>query len=266
MCEHCGCSPTPVHDHAHDHAHAHGLPHDHQHDHDHAHTHDHAPAAPGGRTVDVRTSILAHNDRLAEQNRGFFRAKGLFVVNLLSAPGAGKTALIERTLKDNADLARRMAVIVGDLQTENDADRIRAAGGNAVQITTGEVCHLDAHMVQHALEHLPLQDTEILLVENVGNLVCPASFDLGEHRRVVLMSVTEGEDKPLKYPVIFNKADLVLLTKIDLAAAVDFDADRARANIARVAPRADILSLSAKTGEGLAAWFAWLNLAGNVPR
>lgn len=250
MCEHCGCATTTdtlVHAHEHDHAH----------EHEHPHTHEPAPTEQG-RKVDVRQSILAHNDRLAEQNRGFFRAKGLFVVNLLSAPGAGKTALIERTLQDWTGQAR-IAVIVGDLQTENDANRVRARGAEAVQVITGEVCHLDAHMVQHALEQLTLRDAGILIVENVGNLVCPAAFDLGERARVVLMSVTEGEDKPQKYPVIFSRADVVVLSKMDLAEAVGFDRARAVENIRRVAPHAAILDVSAKTGQGMDAWRAWLS-------
>ena len=232
MCDHCGCS-APAH----------------EHDHDHAHDH--------GREVDVRQSVLSLNDRLAEQNRGFFRARGLNVLNLLSGPGAGKTTLIEKT---QAALGGEvsLATIVGDLETENDADRIRESGGTAVQITTGEVCHLDAHMVQHALEKLPLDGVQILFIENVGNLVCPASFDLGEQRRVVLMSVTEGEDKPLKYPVIFHKADLVLITKADLAEAVEFDRTQALDHVRRVAPKATVLEVSAKTGTGMDAWLNWL--------
>jgi len=245
MCDHCGCSPADgPNGHTHSHAHGDGHPHDHDHEGD-------------ARHVDLRSAVLSHNDRLAEQNRGFFRAKGLFVINMLSAPGAGKTALIERTLMDWT-AAKRIAVIVGDLETENDANRVRARGAEAVQVTTGEVCHLDAHMVQHALEALTLRDTGTLIVENVGNLVCPASFDLGEQARVVLMSVTEGEDKPLKYPVIFHDADLVLLSKMDLAEAVGFDRAKALENIRRAAPHASILEVSSRTGAGMDAWRDWL--------
>lgn len=238
MCESCGCGETNPH--LHDHAHAHDHGHDHQHDH--------------GHVIPVRSSALALNQRLADQNRGWFRAKGWTVFNLLSSPGSGKTALLERTLA----AMPASAALVGDLQTERDADRLRAAGGTAVQITTGETCHLDAHMVAHAIEKLPSDGIRWLFIENVGNLVCPASFDLGEKRRIVLLSVTEGEDKPLKYPVIFREADLVLVTKSDLAAAVDFDRGTALANIRQVAPRAGILSLSSKTGDGLDAWYRWL--------
>ena len=184
----------------------------------------------------------------------FSDARGLKVFNLLSSPGSGKTTLLERTLRD----LPRAAAIVGDLQTENDAVRLRATGAQAVQITTGATCHLDAHMVAHALEKLDVAGLEWLFIENVGNLVCPASYDLGEHKRVVLLSVTEGEDKPLKYPVIFLHADLVLVTKGDLAAVAGFDREKALAAIRQAAPQARILEVSAKTGAGLDAWYAWL--------
>lgn len=236
MCESCGCGETNPHLHGHGHDHAHG--------HDHGH----------GHVIPVRSSALALNQRLADQNRGWFRAKGWTVYNLLSSPGSGKTALLERTLA----AVPGSAALVGDLQTERDADRLRASGAPAVQITTGETCHLDAHMVAHALDKLPADGIRRLFIENVGNLVCPASFDLGEKVRVVLLSVTEGEDKPLKYPVIFREADLVLVTKTDLAAAVGFDRDAALANIRQVAPRAAILDVSAKTGAGLDAWYRWI--------
>lgn len=241
MCDTCGC----------------GDPHNHPHDsaHPHAHGHDHAHAHPPPvRTIAVEKPALALNQRHADQNRGWFRAKGLKVFNLLSSPGSGKTTLLERTLRD----LPRAAAIVGDLQTENDAVRLRATGAQAVQITTGATCHLDAHMVAHALEKLDVAGLEWLFIENVGNLVCPASYDLGEHKRVVLLSVTEGEDKPLKYPVIFLHADLVLVTKGDLAAAAGFDREKALAAIRQAAPQAQILEVSAKTGAGLDAWYAWL--------
>jgi hydrogenase nickel incorporation protein HypB len=254
MCKDCGCSGSPAH------AHGPGHHHDHQHDHDHGHHHDHAPApasAPAGRTVEVRQSVLSENDRLAERNRGYFAARGMLVLNVVSSPGSGKTALLERTL---TDLHARvpMAVIVGDLATDNDAQRLRRSGAPAVQITTGTACHLDAHQVRHGLEDLAPAQPEILFIENVGNLVCPASFDLGEDLRVVVIAVTEGEDKPLKYPVIFHNADAVLVNKIDLAAAVDFPRDLALANLRQAAPRAAIFEVSARTGAGLEAWYDWL--------
>ena len=235
MCDHCGCgAPQP-----HDPPHAHGAGHGHP---------------PPTRSVDVRKPALELNQRFADQNRGWFRAKGLKTFNLLSSPGSGKTALLERTLR----ALPRAAAIVGDLQTENDADRLRAAGAQAIQIVTGATCHLDAHMVAHALERLDATGLDVLFIENVGNLVCPASYDLGEDKRVVLLSVTEGEDKPLKYPVIFRRADLVVVSKIDLAEAVGFDRAKAWAAIRQAAPRAEILETSAKTGAGFDAWLAWL--------
>ncbi|HPT16116.1 MAG TPA: hydrogenase nickel incorporation protein HypB [Kiritimatiellia bacterium] len=235
MCDHCGCGAP----HPHDPLHAHGAGQGHP---------------PPTRNVDVRKPALELNQRLADQNRGWFRAKGLKTFNLLSAPGSGKTALLERTLR----ALPRAAAIVGDLQTENDADRLRAAGAQAIQIVTGATCHLDAHMVAHALERLDATGLDVLFIENVGNLVCPASYDLGEDKRVVLLSVTEGEDKPLKYPVIFRRADLVVVSKIDLAEAVGFDRAQAWAAIQQTAPRAEILETSAKTGAGFDAWLAWL--------
>ncbi len=237
MCDTCGCNDPHAH------------PHDHAHPHEHGHGH-----PPPVRTLPVQKSALELNQRLADQNRGWFRAKGLQVFNLLSSPGSGKTTLLERTLRD----VPRAAAIVGDLQTENDAIRLRATGAQALQITTGATCHLDAHMVAHALEKLDVAGLDTLFIENVGNLVCPASYDLGETRRVVLLSVTEGEDKPLKYPVIFLHADLVLITKADLAAAVGFDREQALAAIHQTAPKAKVLEISAKTGAGLDAWYAWL--------
>ena len=239
MCDTCGCGDPHSHGHSHEHGHA------------HAHEHGHPPPT---RTLPVQKSALELNQRLADQNRGWFRAKGLKVFNLLSSPGSGKTALLERTLRD----VPRAAAIVGDLQTENDAVRLRASGAQAIQITTGATCHLDAHMVAHALDKLDVSGLATLFIENVGNLVCPASYDLGEAKRVVLLSVTEGEDKPLKYPVIFRNADLVLVTKIDLAEAVGFDREKALAAIRQTAPRAQILELSARSGTGLDAWYAWL--------
>ncbi len=268
MCEHCGCgfvgevrvddgAVTQVHhqDHAAPHA-EHSHDHDHT-DHPHPHVrgpedHDHAP--PHTHTVDVRESILAKNDRVAERNRGFFEAKGLLVVNLLSAPGAGKTTLLERTATDLAGRLR-VGIIVGDLETDNDARRLRDRGLPAIQVTTGTVCHLDAEMVSKAKDRLDLDGLDVLIIENVGNLVCPAGYDLGESLRVVVMSVTEGEDKPLKYPLMFKTAHVVVLSKADIAAAAGFDRAVALANIRRIAPRAQILEVSARTGDGMEAWY-----------
>lgn len=212
----------------------------------------------GRSAVTVLKDLLSENDRQAAHNRGHFDEHGVLAVNLMSAPGAGKTALLEATIEAlRGEL--RIAVIEGDLETENDANRIRAKGVPAHQITTGTACHLDAHMVHGALHHMALDDADILFVENVGNLVCPAAFDLGQHRNVVLLSVPEGDDKPAKYPVMFRTADLVLLTKADLLPVLDdFDPARAEANLRALASPAPLFQLSAKSGIGLDAWLGWL--------
>lgn len=211
-------------------------------------------AAAPVRHLQLGAALLGRNDALAAQLRQRFAAAGLPVVNLLASPGSGKTALLERLGADLGAAGRRVAVIVGDLATDNDARRLQAAGLTAVQITTGQACHLEAAMVERALGALPqpLEALDLLLIENVGNLVCPAAYDLGESLRLVLLSVTEGEDKPLKYPATFHSADLVLISKRDLLAATGFDVHQARQHIARVAPRAQVLEVSAHTGEGIA--------------
>lgn len=301
MCTVCGCSGdgatiseahgrshsqghdhTHGHDHPHTHTHADGTTHSHAHDHGHGHDHDHhhhhpapdagtldygtgparayAPGLSQARMVEIETSILAKNDDYAGKNRTRLDGAGVLALNLLSGPGAGKTTLLVETLKA---LSGRIpcAVIEGDQQTDNDAARIRAVGTPAVQINTGKGCHLDAHMVGHALEKLPLPPGGVLFIENVGNLVCPAAFDLGETKRVTLISVAEGEDKPLKYPDIFEGADLVLITKADLAPHVDADMATLEANIRRINPTADILTTSSRGEIGLARWIAWLEAA-----
>ncbi len=223
----------------------------------------HAPTADGrpDRRLILEISLLDKNRRLAGRNRAHFAARGLTVLNLMSAPGSGKTRLLESTLPALSALPvlsnGTCAVIEGDLQTRRDAERIRAAGTPAVQINTGKGCHLDAEAVFGALEGLPA-DLRLLIIENVGNLVCPAAFDLGESRRVVLLSVTEGEDKPLKYPDMFVGADLVLLTKIDLLPYLDYDLGLARQYLAEVAPGLPVLALSARSGEGMERWMDWL--------
>jgi hydrogenase nickel incorporation protein HypB len=212
----------------------------------------------GAESISVLKGLLDANDHEARHNREHFDAHGLLAVNLMSSPGAGKTALLEAT----AEALRgefRMAVIEGDLETENDAERIRARGVPAVQIATGSACHLDAHMVHHALHDLALDGLDLLFIENVGNLVCPASFDLGQHCNVTLLSVPEGDDKPAKYPVMFRAADLMLLTKMDLAPVLeDFAAERAERCFRNLANTSPVLHVSAKSGAGLDAWFAWL--------
>ena len=209
------------------------------------------------REVVVRRGLLVKNDAQAMRNRDRFRRHGVLVVNLLSSPGSGKTALLEKTLADlGAELPT--AVIVGDLATDNDARRLRRPGVEVVQITTGNVCHLEASMVDRAMTEMSLARIRLLFIENVGNLVCPASYDLGEELRVVLLSVTEGEDKPLKYPKMFKLADLVVVTKTDLAPFLDYDRAGGLRNIAQIAPQATVLEVSARTGQGLDAWYAYL--------
>ena len=203
--------------------------------------------------MDVHVPVLDANDRLAERNRGFFEAKKLLVINVFSSPGSGKTSLLQKT----AEMLRnrvRMGVIVGDLATDHDAERLSRADIPGVQITTGTMCHLDARMIAEAMKRMPLDDLDVLVIENVGNLVCPASYDLGEGMRVVLLSVTEGEDKPLKYPPMFHSADVALVTKSDLADAVDFDRDATLAALNKVAHHARVIELSSKTGEGMDIW------------
>ena len=206
-----------------------------------------------GHGMDVHVPVLDANDRLAERNRGFFAAKNLLVINVFSSPGSGKTSLLQKT----AEMLRgrvRIGVIVGDLATDNDAERLSRADIPVVQITTGTMCHLDARMIAEAMKKMPLDDLDVLIIENVGNLVCPASYDLGEGVRVVLLSVTEGEDKPLKYPPMFHSADVALVTKSDLADAVDFNRDAALSALNKVAHHAHVIEVSSKTGEGMEAW------------
>lgn len=280
MCDTCGCSnllPAPArdehahahthaqshgpgHEHAHEHAHWHGddHPHDHDHDHGHGHTHRHEHAAAHSyETVVVNQALLGANNRLAEQNRGAFRALDMLALNVVSSPGSGKTTLLQATLNGLGGRLR-CGVIVGDLATDNDAMRLRGTGAPVVQIATGTMCHLEAGMVAQALKKLDVRALDLLLVENVGNLVCPASFDLGEALRVVLLSVTEGEDKPLKYPPIFVSADAVVVTKMDLAAAAGFDREAALRNIRQASPKAELFELSARTGSGMDAWCDYL--------
>jgi hydrogenase nickel incorporation protein HypB len=215
---------------------------------------------PVNRLVEVRQNILKQNDLVARELRKRFQDAGVFVVSLVSSPGSGKTAFLEKTLT----LLRptfRVAALVGDLATDNDAVRLSRAGVPVKQITTGTLCHLEAAMVSKALEPWDLHELDFLFIENVGNLVCPGSYDLGENVRLVLLSVTEGEDKPLKYPTIFNTADIAIVTKMDLAEAVEFDAAAAEGNIRRVRPGMQVLKLSSKTGAGMDAWLEFLSAA-----
>jgi hydrogenase nickel incorporation protein HypB len=215
------------------------------------------PDGAAVRAVDLRVPLLEKNDVLAERNRGYFLGRGLVALNLVSSPGSGKTTLLERTLNEFGQQTK-CAVVVGDLETDNDGLRLRRPYAPVAQITTGGTCHLDASMVARGVESLDLDGVKVLFIENVGNLVCPASFDLGEQVRVVLLSCTEGEDKPLKYPPIFKSADLVLLTKVDVADALGFKRDVAIENIRRIAPTARLIQVSSRSGEGIPEWLDYL--------
>jgi hydrogenase nickel incorporation protein HypB len=219
--------------------------------HDHPHPHEHEP----GRTVLLEQKVLARNDELAARNRAWLAGRGILAVNLMSSPGSGKTTLLERTVRE---LGGGVAVVEGDQETAFDADRIRATGSPVVQVNTGSGCHLDADMVAAALRALDPAAGSVVFVENVGNLVCPALFDLGEGARAVVMSVTEGADKPLKYPHMFRTADVVLLNKVDLLPYVDFDPAAFTAALARVLPDPTVLPVSATRGDGMAAWLDWV--------
>jgi len=262
-----------VHSHAHEHGHGHDHSHDGSHWHQHAdgsrHDHDHgvagaaalgaahAPGVDATRRVQIERDILAKNDAIAAANRRLLAERGIFALNLVSSPGSGKTTLLVKTIEA---LHGRIAasVIEGDQQTSRDADRIRATGAPAIQVNTGKGCHLDADMVGRALTQLDPAAGSLLLVENVGNLVCPAAFDLGEAHKVVILSVTEGDDKPIKYPDMFHAADLMLINKTDLLPYVDFDVDAAIAFARRVQPGIGVMRVSARSGEGFDAWLAWL--------
>jgi len=243
MCATCGCG---INENTHSHFHTHDHSPDHRHNH-----------AGEGRRVAIEQDILAKNAEFAAGNRQTFADSGVFALNLVSSPGSGKTALLARTVQALRE-EFPVAVIGGDQQTARDAERIQAAGAPAVQINTGKGCHLDAHGVGHALEALPLPEGGVLFIENVGNLVCPADFDLGEAYKVVVLSVTEGEDKPLKYANMFAAARLMLLNKMDLLPYVDFDVEQCLDYARRVNPDLHILQLSAQTGDGLEAWLDWV--------
>jgi hydrogenase nickel incorporation protein HypB len=273
-----------VHGHTHDHVHADGTTHSHAHDHAHGHAHGgdhdhphhhhehaiggdldygtgparaHVPGMSQARMVQIEQDILSKNNTYATANRSWFDERGIFALNLVSSPGSGKTTLLCKTIEMLADKVA-INVVEGDQQTANDAERIRATGVPALQINTGKGCHLDGHMVGHAMQRLQPKDESLFLIENVGNLVCPAAFDLGEHHKVAILSVTEGEDKPLKYPDMFAAADVMLLNKCDLLPYLSFDADLAEANARRVNPNLAIFRVSATSGDGMGAWLDWI--------
>jgi len=270
MCGTCGCGSEEngvsiqnprdikvqqIDHHLHDHHHHHdnGHSHDHSHDHDHHHDHSHQHKT----IIDVEKDILQHNDIMAARNRGYFEAKNIFTINLVSSPGSGKTSILEKTL---SDLKNEMSfsVIEGDQQTLNDANRIDAINIPVIQINTGKGCHLESDMIYDAVKKLEIKDNSILMIENVGNLVCPSMFDLGESKRVVIISTTEGEDKPIKYPDMFHSSDICIINKIDLLPYLNFDLDKVKEYALQVNPKLEFFEISATTGEGMDAWYEWL--------
>jgi hydrogenase nickel incorporation protein HypB len=292
MCSTCGCGQPDDHvkivvpgekdknqqDHGHDHTHGHshdhnhhGHTHDHQdtsHSHEHDHNHDHHAHdrshagqdhshSHDNRQLALEQDILYKNNLLAERNRGYFDAKNILALNLVSSPGSGKTTFLEKTIQLFKD-GPEMAVIEGDQQTSNDADRIAATGVKVAQINTGKGCHLDAHMILHAIQRIEINNNSVLMIENVGNLVCPSMFDLGEKQRVVIMSVTEGEDKPLKYPDMFMSSQICVINKIDLLPYLEFDLEKAKDYAMRVNPKLKFFEVSATSGEGMDKWVDWL--------
>lgn len=256
MCDTCGCSQPdgavtirkPGEE---------GHSHPHQHEHDHTHPHDHSHAHSQSRTIIVETDILAKNNLIAERNRGYFEAKNIFTLNLVSSPGSGKTTILEKTI---STLKKQItcAVIEGDQQTMNDAERIAATGAAVVQVNTGTGCHLDSEMINDGSKKLNLENDSILFIENVGNLVCPALFDLGEAHKVVIISVTEGDDKPHKYPTMFSVSDLCIINKTDLLPYVDFDVEKCKEYARQVNPNIEFIEMSATKGDGMEKWTNWL--------
>jgi len=264
------------HTHDHTHFHSHGHEHDSSHNHgDHSHDNDHHHHGEGhshpdsyhdhhadhnhlhGKEIEVEQDILSKNNLLAERNRGYFEAKNILALNLVSSPGSGKTSLLERTIKDLGNEIK-FFVIEGDQQTMNDANRIDAAGAPVVQINTGNGCHLDSDMINKAVKELNIEDNSVLVIENVGNLVCPSLFDLGEAARIVIISTTEGDDKPIKYPTMFQSSDICIINKTDLLPYVDFDMEKAKQYAMQVNHHLKFFELSVKTGEGMDAWYNWL--------
>lgn len=265
MCTTCGCgqpedevkilSPGEEKISAEDGTEHHHHHHDHHHQHDHNHGTDHSHSSTS--QIDLERNILHENDLLAARNRGFLEAKNVFAINMVSSPGSGKTTLLEESIKVlKSEL--EMSIIEGDQQSMNDANRIAATGVPVVQVNTGKGCHLDAHMVLHAMKKLEVKENSILFIENVGNLVCPAMFDLGENKRVVIISVTEGEDKPLKYPYMFDSSQICIINKIDLLPYVNFSVEKAKEYAMRINHHLEFFELSATTGEGMGGWLDWL--------
>ncbi len=271
MCTTCGCEQPDnttkytipgkedAHEHVHSHNHSHPNSHDHEHSHGHGHHHEHSHSHDHShsKVVQLEQDVLAQNNLLAERNRGFFEAKNIRAINMVSSPGSGKTTLIEKTITDlKSELS--FYVIEGDQQTMNDANRINATGAPVIQINTGQGCHLDAEMVNNAVKKLDVADNSVLIIENVGNLVCPAMFDLGESYRIVIISITEGEDKPLKYPGMFHYADICIINKTDLLPHIDFSIEKTKEYALKVNHHLEFFEVSAKTGEGMDKLYEWL--------
>jgi hydrogenase nickel incorporation protein HypB len=273
MCGTCGCGSgengvtiknpkdIDVHEHHHHHHDGHSHSHDHSHDHDHhhhEHAHEHHDHDHHHKTViDLELDILQHNDVMAARNKGYFEAKGIFALNLVSSPGSGKTSILERTLADLKN-EKSFYVIEGDQQTLNDANRIDALNIPVIQINTGKGCHLESDMVYEAVKKLNIKDNSILMIENVGNLVCPSMFNLGENKRVVIISTTEGEDKPIKYPDMFHTSDICIINKIDLLPYLNIKIDKLKEYALQVNPNLQFFEVSATTGEGMPKWYDWL--------
>lgn len=291
MCDNCGCGSDSVtyriagkdhkhfHSHVHDHNHSHdGVEHTHDHEHGHSHehnhdgththnhhshdgqhphSHEHSHHHNHSQEINLEVNILNKNNLLASRNRGFFEAKNIFTLNLVSSPGSGKTSLLERTIKELKNDVQ-IYVIEGDQQTMNDANRISDAGAPALQINTGNGCHLDSEMIYNAVKELEVKENSLLIIENVGNLVCPSLFDLGENKRIVVISVTEGDDKPLKYPNMFSTSDICIINKIDLLPYVDFSIDTVKEAALKVNKNIKFIELSVKSGEGISDWYSFL--------
>jgi hydrogenase nickel incorporation protein HypB len=254
MCGICGCDQEDHrHNHEHEHEHEHNHEHEHEHEHQHQHHHHNAPTL-----IQIEQNILAKNASFALENKTYLKNKNIIAFNFMSSPGSGKTSLLSKTVND-LKFRFQFSLIVGDQQTDNDAKKLKTTGASVLQINTGKGCHLDAHSISHGLRKLPLSDSSMLFIENVGNLVCPSLFDLGESYKIVILSVTEGEDKPEKYPNMFHCADLVLITKIDLLPYLEFDLNQCVSHIQKLNKKATILNISAKTGENLNTWYQWLH-------
>lgn len=267
MCETCGCNSKdgftihdPHNDGGHERVNEHSHSHDHGHDHSHGHSHDHSGTGEHKhqKTIELDHDIMERNNISAAMNRRFFEGRKVLCLNMVSSPGSGKTTILEKTIR-HISSSRKVYVIEGDQQTTIDAGRIEKAGAPALQINTGSGCHLDAHMIDHALERLDIETGSVVFIENVGNLVCPAMFDLGESGRVLVMSVTEGEDKPLKYPLMFETSHLCIINKSDLLPYVDFTTDEFMKNARHINPNLEFIVMSATTGEGNEAWYDWIN-------